>query len=260
MWSCDSDVAAMCPRYVHFFGMRELYFKTGTGKKKRYIPMHIVAENLGSDMSSMLPAIHALSGCDSTSAFFGIGKQKWLTTLRENRDILQDLQEFGNDPVSISEQAMTALVALTSLLYGKKRYTSLNHLRYDLFSQKRLSSERLPPTMDAFAHHVKRANYQSYIWLHAHMPFLNVPSPKGHGWKQSMTGELAPVLMTSEAAPKAVLALSECHCKTDCSTRRCLCRKESLVCSDSCSCDFESCSNRLPGSVSDSSDDESQFC
>ena len=28
VWSFDSDVAAMCPRYVHFLGIRELFFKS----------------------------------------------------------------------------------------------------------------------------------------------------------------------------------------------------------------------------------------
>ena len=27
MWSCDSDIAAMCPRYVHFLGIRELFLQ-----------------------------------------------------------------------------------------------------------------------------------------------------------------------------------------------------------------------------------------
>ena len=35
LWSCDSDVAAMCPRYVHFLGIRELFFKTDTRKKNK---------------------------------------------------------------------------------------------------------------------------------------------------------------------------------------------------------------------------------
>ena len=88
LWSCDSDVAAMCPRYVHYLGIRELFFKTGTGKKKRYVPMHIVAKNLGPDMSCVLPAIQALSGCHLPSAFFGIGKQKKrIVSLRENTDL-----------------------------------------------------------------------------------------------------------------------------------------------------------------------------
>ena len=35
LWSCDSDVAAMCPIYVHFLGIRELFFKTDTRKKNK---------------------------------------------------------------------------------------------------------------------------------------------------------------------------------------------------------------------------------
>ena len=44
--------------------------------KKRILSIRNISEKIGEQMSSALPALHAISGCDSTSAFYGLGKQK----------------------------------------------------------------------------------------------------------------------------------------------------------------------------------------
>ncbi len=95
LWCLDTDVAAMCPRYCRLLGLRELYLKTGVRQKKRFIPMHDVANELGDSTSQMLPAIHAASGCDSTSAFFGIGKQRWLNLIEEHPELHNGLCHLG---------------------------------------------------------------------------------------------------------------------------------------------------------------------
>ncbi len=59
IWSMDSDLAAMCPRYCSMFGVNEMYFKTGTRQKNRYVPLHIITDELGPTMSAVLPSIHA---------------------------------------------------------------------------------------------------------------------------------------------------------------------------------------------------------
>ena len=70
LWSIDSDVTAICRRIVLLLGIK-LVFKTGVREHKKFIPMHDVASDLGERMPLALPAIHALSGCDSTSSFYG---------------------------------------------------------------------------------------------------------------------------------------------------------------------------------------------
>ena len=81
-------------------------------------------------------------------------------------------------------------------MYGKPKYTDVNKLRYDLFAQKYqgrsgqlLSSydgvdlSLLPPCRKSLEMHIRRVNYQAYIWLHADQRYPDVPSPVGHGWK-----------------------------------------------------------------------------
>ena len=77
--SPDTEVLVL---YVHYFpkikNTSELWFQTGpitrTKDCRRYIPVHELCKSLSSVVCEILPATHALTGCDTTSSFFGIGK------------------------------------------------------------------------------------------------------------------------------------------------------------------------------------------
>ena len=152
LWSIDTDVAIMCPYHVFKCNISELFFKTGVSQRQRFIPMHSVARNL---LSAALPVIHALSGCDSTSAFSGIGKRRWLKVALQHPEIIERSCYIGQDPTTINRNAKEACVELVSLLYSGKLADSLDTIRYELFSKKNLSSERLPPIDDdSFTKHL----------------------------------------------------------------------------------------------------------
>jgi hypothetical protein len=74
---------------VHYFpemkNTSELWFQTGlirsTKDCKRYIPVHELCKSLSSVVCEILPSVYALTGCDTTSSFFGIGKKSMLKAL-----------------------------------------------------------------------------------------------------------------------------------------------------------------------------------
>lgn len=114
--------------------------------------------------------------------------------------------------------------------------SDINNLRYKLFCRKNLSGDKLPPTQDALSFHIKRAAYQSFIWKNAHMPIFDLPSPmENGGWKEE-NGDLLHVLMSKDPAPKEIIELISCRCKTGCSTKRCSCRSNNLNCTGACMC------------------------
>ncbi len=178
---------------------------------------------------------HAASGCDSTSAFFGIGKQRWLNLIEEHPELHNGLCHLGDSPSDINPETEAAIVSLVSLLYCGKKLETLDLVRYELFAKKHKQNEKLPPTMDSFRLHLKRANFQSFIWNHATVPYLKV-SPIDNGWILDDDGHLVPSMMLLPPAPEAILAFTQCGCQADCSTRRCRCRKDDVVCSDVCKC------------------------
>ena len=73
--SPDTDVLVLT---VHYFpklkSTEELWIQTdvitSTSDLRRFI-----CHSVSPTFSSILPAVHALTGCDSTSALFGIGKK-----------------------------------------------------------------------------------------------------------------------------------------------------------------------------------------
>ena len=82
--SPDTDVAVLCLFHCSTLNINELWFHTGTGKKRRFIPMHVMAEKLSEEIIRVLPAFHTLTGCDSTSAPFRCSKKAAYCTLKGN--------------------------------------------------------------------------------------------------------------------------------------------------------------------------------
>ena len=60
-----------------------LYMGTVSGDNdgRRYIPVHDLCSSLSNITCQILPSLHALTGCDTTSAFFRIGKKICLQNL-----------------------------------------------------------------------------------------------------------------------------------------------------------------------------------
>ena len=71
-FSPDTDVAVLCWHPFSQLSIQELRFNTGTGRNGRFIPVHKAVEKLGQDVCNLLPAMHALTGCDSTSSLNSI--------------------------------------------------------------------------------------------------------------------------------------------------------------------------------------------
>ena len=66
--------------------------------------------------------------------------------------------------------------------------------------------------------------------------------PEDWGWKVDR-GQCLPLLTDKEVAPAELLEMVRCNCKTDCSTRRCACRKHDMECSSACGQCRGICSN-----------------
>ena len=130
-----------------------------------------------------LPAAHALTGCDSTSSLYQVGKRVDYTKLLEHVNNGNfSLTTFGiqNDVEADVSSARSYVLSL----YGKKAKTcsSLDQLRYLMASTTDKPASQLPPTEDAFKQHVLRARYQTSIWCQSHIANPSLASPVGNGW------------------------------------------------------------------------------
>ena len=70
VWSPDIDVLVLCVAFQEKIDI-DIWFKTGTKRDTRCIPVHKITELIGNNLCSLLLPFHTLLGCDSTSAFRG---------------------------------------------------------------------------------------------------------------------------------------------------------------------------------------------
>ena len=70
----EADVAVLGGYHFSQLSIQELWFHTGTGRNRRFIPVHKAVEKVGQNVCNLLPAMHALTECNSTSNLNGIGK------------------------------------------------------------------------------------------------------------------------------------------------------------------------------------------
>ena len=74
--SPDTDVLVLSAAHFDRLGSKELWFRTGAKDLLRLIPVHKVSQAQGPTMCDALPALHALTGCDSTSSLQALGRRK----------------------------------------------------------------------------------------------------------------------------------------------------------------------------------------
>lgn len=149
---------------------------------------------------------------------------------------------------------------LCALYSPKKWFAKADDVRYFLFCQKNNKSEELPPTSDSLGHHIKQANYQTYVRRKALVPLQTLPSPDGNGWKLKVD-RLVPVLISIESMSKSIIELTTCRCSKSTFTQNCSCKVNNLSCTEACTCMAdEDCQNMQNEQVTsifeDSSDSE----
>ena len=158
--SPDTDVAVIsCFQKISCLeSMDEIWLKFGIGVNIRYLP---IPDILGFSIIELLPAVHSITGCDSVSSLFGIGKKNAFETLKLNSESLTDMRLFGDSPsLSIVDDHVTACVKFVCCLYDKSHEEyNINYLRYKLFTQKTLP-EKSYHQHDSLLFHFQRANYQ----------------------------------------------------------------------------------------------------
>ena len=76
----DTDVIVILVGQFHYFTRTQpwvdVWVAFGMGRNYRYYGINSISANLGPEKSVALSVFHAISGCDTTSAFWGKGKKR----------------------------------------------------------------------------------------------------------------------------------------------------------------------------------------
>lgn len=237
----DTDVFVLL---LHFFREKELtcnIVMVGTSSGRRCADIKATVEKHGDTINDILPA-HVLSGCDTVSSLWNIGKGTVLKVLKSEKKPLNKLG-FTNES---DDSVLLQCIAFMASCYGHPKETNMTYLRYLTWVTKmgnhKLTSvpelRVLPPTTETFKQHVLRAHLQAAIWRGALEPDPPALSPLRYGWmKSSQVNQLEPVGLPPnvDAAPESVLQMIKCGCDS-CSTARCSCRVAHTSCSEFCDC------------------------
>ena len=132
----------------------------------KHIPIHEIVNSLGPHKALALPMFHALTGCDTTSAFGYHGKKSAWDAWRVCPSMTPVLLTLSRQPVEISEDSFDQVQKIVIAMYKRKcPLVKKNDARRQLFTSGTQQLSRLPPTEGALKEHVKRAALRgSYVW------------------------------------------------------------------------------------------------
>ena len=196
------------------------------------------------DVMSNLLAAHGITGCDTVSPCYGIGKGVALKELKSHQHSLSKVGEINSSLQDALQQASQFMLSC----YGHPECDSMTEARQKIWSIKVSRSlggapklQTLPPTNEAFRENVARAHLQVAIWRHALEPNPPHLDPLSYGWiKDEGSTSLVPRTVAENVAlaPDAILKMIKCSCDSDipCKTKRCGCYNANMPCTEFCAC------------------------
>jgi hypothetical protein len=137
--SCDTDVIVLC---IHYFSLlvntSEMWLLAGTADKRRFVPIHTICINMNPILTRILPAVHALTGTDTTSAFYKKGKKCAFKAVNKSPEKFLWLVNLAG--IDTDEQVHAARNLVVQLYDPRQQFVSahgdLNLLRAKLSSKK----------------------------------------------------------------------------------------------------------------------------
>ena len=222
----------------------------GIAKKPRFLPVQIIRCGLNPDVREALPLFHALTGCDTTSQFCGYGKKSSWKVLLSDPQLLAT--PMRSDSMSRDMNIKLIELFIIKIYHFFSSETSIQKLRVSMFYRVDNLS-KLPPSYDALYFHILRAILQTITWKNACIPKAQLLAAKDFG---SSDGCLRPKATSLDPMPKECVELITCSCKSDCTSKRCSCKKNYLPCTSSCLCQSDKCQNRVVYNITYDSDDE----
>lgn len=159
----------------------KLWVAFGMGRVFRFISVNSISDDLGEVRLKSLPVFHALSGCDTTSAFFGKSKvsawQAW-ELYPEITPALEFLADHPFHELSVSSEHFKRIERFAVIMYDKlSANASINKARMEIFCRStNINMTRLPPTQVQHLHIILLVYFVSCN-PHFHFSIKGCPPP-----------------------------------------------------------------------------------
>lgn len=211
-------------------GLQELWLIRNSGVKRSLLPLHDICKELGVELTKCLPALHALTGCDTTSKV-----STKLAALNAVRKLGNSVLILNFDSLPLTESAIQmAETFLVKCLKPSTDMQTFDELRVAAFdsSALKMDFEKTPCTSANARKHILRCFYQLQLWVNA--PFRDATltlNSDGYGF----------VRCSSVLVPEIVISKPEglpdpCVCGKCARKNGCPCRVAEIQCCKYCKC------------------------
>ena len=129
-----------------------------------------------------LPGLQTLSECDSTIAFHGIGRRKWLSIVKSDEEYCNALGVL-RESLQIEDCLFDMIESVLCQAYGFLNKPNVNDIQYEkCCGEKFPETSKIPATKDELHQHVKRINLQVVVWKNASEADEKIPEADQHDW------------------------------------------------------------------------------
>lgn len=225
--SNDTDTIVRLLYFIPQFrekGLQEMWVEYGTGERRRHLPLHILADKLGTPMSKVIVKAHVLTGDDALSK---IGT-KHAALLCEPLKFLTDFAESDQLTEDTRQNVEQYLVRIWAGAKSKTESKTFDQLRMEWHIRPTTpkSLEALPPTSSVITGHIMRSFYVIRNIICLLDDTSAIRNPINYCWVKD--NDL--LLPDKCLKPLPHELLETCKCTGKCDTRRCCCKKAEQKC------------------------------
>ena len=132
-------------------------------RSSREVSLHQLVHKIDTNVIDVLPAVHALSGCDTTTKT-GTKKSTFQTAKESGEEYLKS---FAKSPINDDIVTSAEKFLVVECLSNDKNIQTFDHLCFQTYHKKsfQLDLEKLPCMSNSIQLHIKCSFLQCYRWL-----------------------------------------------------------------------------------------------
>ena len=136
-----------------YSGLDELWINSGKCDSINVTPVHTIVINMDNTVADVLPAVHALTGCDTTSKA-GTKSAAFQAAMKCGYELLYS---FGKSQIS-DQMILLAEKFLLECISKSSERNNFDAVRFETYLQKsfQLDLEKLPSTSSSIHTYIKR--------------------------------------------------------------------------------------------------------
>ena len=176
----DTDVLMIM---IYIYALKEVtavwYMKYGAEK---FANIGKIVKHLGRTVSLMLVHLHCITGCDTTSYMYGVGKARVLNKVLKDVRLLELLETLGCKS-GVPDNYRNIEKFIQTVCYAGRIDESLVETRVRLYEKQKVkTSQSLPADPDSMKQAILRINYQMYYWKRSDQAIVDEIPLEENGW------------------------------------------------------------------------------